>query len=317
MAQVSSSSPRPSIAAALSGALPTVRLEVRAGTRRPLTHEVSDAGFLIGSVPGCDLRLPGADLPPVVCLITRHAGGASLRKLLPTQPVLVNGQPVTVSPLVQGDRVTLGAVEILVHCQPPSDSPGTPAVPLISSPSVGGQWTRLQQERDAFELEQKRRRQELEELGRQVDARQQELNERTQELETDRVIWYRRRQEMEQECQKLEAGNPAVPSTVLDEREKALEQHERDLATREEQFKKQQQELAGVRQELADIRQQLYDRYRQRRDRLAGLHEAINVAARKIQDRKRQVDAETQQAAARRAELDAQTGELDKADRKS
>ena len=40
---------------------------------------MGDGGFLIGSVPGCDLRLPGTNLAPVICLVARHQNGASLR----------------------------------------------------------------------------------------------------------------------------------------------------------------------------------------------------------------------------------------------
>ena len=72
-----------------------VRLELRPGSSRPLLHEVSDSGFLIGSVPGCDLRLPGADLPPVICLIARHAEGAALRRLVATCSIQINARPAS------------------------------------------------------------------------------------------------------------------------------------------------------------------------------------------------------------------------------
>src|SRR5438132_8809629 len=117
MAQVSPTSPRPPNAAAAPGPLPVVRLEVRSPTIRPASYDVPDTGFVIGSVPGCDLRLPGTDLPPVVCLIARNAAGASIRKLVPTFSILINGQSVTTSLLVEGDQVTLGSVELLVHVQ--------------------------------------------------------------------------------------------------------------------------------------------------------------------------------------------------------
>ena len=127
MAQVSPLFPRPPSASTTFGLPPRVRLELRRGTAPPLTYEVSDLGFLIGSVPGCDLRLPGADLPPVICLVTRHAGGATLRRLVPTQPVLVNGHARANGPLVDGDRVSLGAIEFLVHVVPiQGEQPGSP-----------------------------------------------------------------------------------------------------------------------------------------------------------------------------------------------
>src|SRR5262249_46780321 len=79
---------------------------------------------LIGSVPGCDLRLPGTNLPPVIGLIARHARGVSFRKLVPAQQVLVNGRPTTGELLSHGDRVNVGSVELLVHVEA---LPGVPA----------------------------------------------------------------------------------------------------------------------------------------------------------------------------------------------
>src|SRR5262249_7023930 len=108
-------------------ALPLVRLEVRVGNARPATYEVGDGGFLIGSVPGCDLRVPGANLAPVLCLIGRHAGGANLRKLAPVQPIVVNGKSVTSAHLVDGDRVSLGEVNLVVSVAPGTDVPQSAA----------------------------------------------------------------------------------------------------------------------------------------------------------------------------------------------
>src|SRR5207244_2682566 len=99
------------------GRLPLVRLQMHGGTGHGTVYDVSDLGFLIGSVPGCDLRLPGVNLPPVICLIGRHADGASLRKLVATYPVAVNGQPIANAALANGDRITLGAMELLVRLE--------------------------------------------------------------------------------------------------------------------------------------------------------------------------------------------------------
>ena len=78
-----------------SSALPPVRIDVRNGAARPTTYEITGEEFLIGGVPGCDLRLSGVNLPPVVCLIARQPDAVRLRKLAPTLPVLVNGQPIS------------------------------------------------------------------------------------------------------------------------------------------------------------------------------------------------------------------------------
>src|SRR5262245_26952215 len=113
-----------------AGATASVRLVVRLGPARTTTYDVGEDGFLIGTVPGCDLRLPGTDLSPVICLISRGPTGASLRKLVPTQPLLLNGSAFSSGPLHNGDRVSLGSVEI-----------GIQAVESVADPLQG----RLQQ----------------------------------------------------------------------------------------------------------------------------------------------------------------------------
>src|SRR5208283_1012756 len=90
-------------------ALPAVTLEVRQGGARSASYALDAVDFLIGSVPGCDLRL-AADGPGVLCLFARHPAGVVLRKLAPTQSILVNGQGVSVRELADGDRVQIGLV---------------------------------------------------------------------------------------------------------------------------------------------------------------------------------------------------------------
>src|SRR5262249_5522884 len=121
-ARVASMAPASSVSAAspqreepiTSAPLPVVRLELVHAGARPTTHVVTDAGFLIGSVAGWDLRLPGAELAPGLCLITRDLIGVTLRKLAPVQSVLLNGRPVSQATLGDGDRVTVGASQLRV-----------------------------------------------------------------------------------------------------------------------------------------------------------------------------------------------------------
>src|SRR4029077_16200767 len=74
----------------LDDLLPHVELEMTHAGRNTVFN-VNHVDFLIGTVPGCDLRVPGADLPSVLCLVARRPGGLLLRKLAPTQLILVNG----------------------------------------------------------------------------------------------------------------------------------------------------------------------------------------------------------------------------------
>ena len=95
---------------------PLVRLELRHGAARPTWHDVAGEEFLVGSVPGCDLRIPGTNLPPIICQVVRRPDGVRVRKLAPTQPVLLNGQPVvTQAALAHGDCLQIGSIELHVH----------------------------------------------------------------------------------------------------------------------------------------------------------------------------------------------------------
>ena len=171
-----------------------------------------------------------ADLPPVVCLITRHAGGAAFRKLAPAQPVLVNGHPLTQGPLADGDRVSLGPVELLVH---------------VTAAARAHQETqqataRPGQAQKALTKEQATRRRELDELARQLDLRRQQLQHQTEELEADRVTWYQRREEIEQEYRQR-------ATLVSSEKQSEQPKPASELTAREEQLTRQEQELAGLR----------------------------------------------------------------------
>jgi len=273
-------------------ALPDVVLEFRQGAGRTSSFAMAHIDFLIGSVPGCDLRVPGSELPAVLCLLARRPGGLLLRKLAPTQMLLVNGQAVGQADLSNGDRITLGASDIFVRLTqasgktvPPPAVKGSATIPAVATAHPAerdfskkfaqfqDQVARFQAEREAFAAEQMQRRAELAESERMLLER---------ELPPD-----------------------------LRQREEKLSLREAELQDQLADLQRQRQDLANVRQELADIRKQLYDRYQERRDRLAGLQESIERAAHKVQERKRQVDAEDQDLQQRCAELEKLTQRLE------
>ena len=256
-----------------------VRLEVRVGGGRPATYEVGDGGFLVGSVPGCDLRLPGANLPPVLCLIARQPGGASLRKLAPVQPITINGRPVSSTYLADGDSVGVGAAELVVAIA-------------------------LQEEAAPSPLSQ------LEDRLRQIEAREQALREQAEQVETERATWHARRTEIEAECGEQSGLLEELQSRVkrfgqdlsasrgdLDLREKVCRQlqdefthKEADLTARLADLDQREGEVGTLRQELARLRQELGDRFGQRRDKILTQQQSLRKAARKIVRRKRDLD---------------------------
>jgi len=153
---------------------------MRHGTAPPIPHDVASVSFLVGTVPGCDLRLPGAALPAVSCLLTRRPDGVELRKLAPIGALLVNGQHAGIQRLQDGDRITIGAVELHIGIVEP------PAVP-VHEPTVRLVPIALPIP-NAVELE----------------ARARQLQEQSEELEADRVLWYQRRAQIEDELRQVE-----------------------------------------------------------------------------------------------------------------
>ncbi len=256
------------------GSSPVVRLEVRTGGGARTVYEVGDGGFLVGSVPGCDLRLPGTNLPPVICLVSRHPGGAGLRKLAPVQPVAVNGRTVTAAYLQDGDRISVGSVEIVVSLE------GAAAAAPPAAPVAG-----------------------LLERARLVEQREKEL-------ENNRALWNRRREEIEAECRRLAQRLEELTVQVrqqenaltgsrgdLEMREQAwragqeaLARREKEVEARSEELSRQEGEVAGLRRELHRIRTELSQRYQQRREHLLTQREAVRRAARRVQVRKREID---------------------------
>ena len=155
-----------------------MRVEVRHGAAPPVGFDVIGDEFVIGSVPGCDLRIPGANLPPQVCIIQRTHNGAILRKLAPALPILLNGSPVApsgTSDLSHGDIISVGAVDLHVSIAFRVPSP-------IVEP--------VKPTRDF-------RHEEWERKHRELDARAKALEEQGRELDADRVLWYDRRQEID------------------------------------------------------------------------------------------------------------------------
>src|SRR5207245_2331060 len=116
---------------------------------------------------------------PVLCLLARRPGGLSLRKLAPTQVILVNGQTATRAELGDGDRLTLGAMDVFVHVKNVVREPASPAAAPESA--RGERATKLEAAGSSTGGE--------EELARKlnaVDAQAVDLDKQRQELATMR-----------------------------------------------------------------------------------------------------------------------------------
>jgi hypothetical protein len=266
-------------------AAPDVRLELRHGPARPVAFDLAGGECLIGSVAGCDLRVPGTGLPPVIAVVTRQADGVRLRKLAPAFPLLLNGQPSHAADLHDGDTIGAGPVSITVQIRPAGAAGPDPAAPpelddpldalaVGFVPVTGRSAPRSAPPPLVFP---------------ETRPSRPELSRGVQERERAAADAFAEAQRQLGEATRLR----------------------RDLDAKTQQLAAQQTELDRLRTDLTAMRTDLYQRYQERRDRLAGLQQAVQVAARKVQERKRETDEQHQQLLPRLRDLDARRQELE------
>ncbi|HKB04053.1 MAG TPA: hypothetical protein VKD90_17655 [Gemmataceae bacterium] len=233
-------------------AAPPVRIEVRHGAAPPVGFDVAGDEFLVGSVPGCDLRLPGANLPPQICAIRRSAEEVRLKKLAPALPILLNGSPLSPAgqaTLRHGDVVSVGPVDLHVAIAFAIAQPAPVSYPPPEdSRSVGDQrqddWDRRQ---------------------RDLEVRARALEEQARELEADRVLWYERRAEMDRE---IRAAREELEGTRRPDQERP----------------------ALVAQLRARLEQEVAEEFRVRREDLERMQLAVREAAVQLREKKQQFE---------------------------
>jgi chromosome segregation ATPase len=284
----------------------TLRLEVRHGTARPALYEVTGDEFLIGSVPGCDLRLPGTNLPPVVAQITRRTDGYRLRKLAPAHPIFVNGQPINQAVLAHKDMIAIGPVELVVQMNfaappepaaveyaPPASPPPAqtygpapvvappvvvspvayvPAGPIVAPGPATRNDSEFQRLRTVFEARQ-----------RELDEKQKLLEDQAAELDADRVLWYRRRDEIEKECRRQQDEAVNLGRQLRD-RERQLTEARAEVDRQEAACERQRLELAKLRDELTALRREMEDRYQTGRTELNHMQGQMQDEATRLRD---------------------------------
>lgn len=274
--------PPPSPASADAHRPPEVRLDVRVGTARAVGYDLTRGEFLVGGASGCDVRLPGSHLPPVIAQFGRTPDGVFVRRLSPAFPILLNGRPLSGSDPVwvqSSDRVAIGSADIVVNVNGVGHL--RPTFHEVQS-KPGQQPTTIAPEQYDHERVA-------------LDQYRDQLAQHAKELEADRVAWYRRRQEIEAEVRQIQESVTA--GTRQADREAWLTKREQEVAAREE-------EAAKVRAEMAEIRQALFDQYRERREQLEQMQQVVRGATSSFQERQSTSEAEL---ARRREELDAES----------
>lgn len=274
LAQFRKASPHPETAASV------LRLELRQERHVLATLVTQAPAVVLGTVAGCDLRLPSTDLPPLVCLLSWEASGVRLRKLAAALPLLVNGNLCSETLLRPQDRIQIGSFEVQVfYSLPPSEEPDLP-------PSFAQQ------------------RKLLEEGLRKLEQAQRQFEEDRRDWEQDaerqaEALALRSRQLLEREQAVARASNELARSEqAVAERQRLLDAQAADLARLSESLAAQRVEVDREREELRKARTELHEHYSRRRDAVAALRQAVTHAALKVQEEKRRLDADRKALAA-------------------
>jgi hypothetical protein len=272
-----------------ASAAPPVRIEVRHGSAPPVGFDVAGDEFVIGSVPGCDLRIPGANLPPQVAVIQRTPESVLLRKVAPALPILLNGSPIApngVAELKHGDVISVGAVDLLVAIAFTIQQPAVVHAPVL-------------EQRPAKDF----RHEEWERKHRELEVRAHAIEEQARELEADRVLWYERRQEIERELAAArEQQDRTQPELAARLRARVESEVADEYRSRREELERMQLALREATLQLRERKQQFEDTLRNADPRLKDL-EAREKA---LGDRERA--AELQLAEARRLREHSESG---------
>ena len=83
-------------------------MEIHRGRTGYRFRPVIGKRLVLGSAPECDLRLGGAGMPPVHSQVHVEGGRVWIEAISADPPILVNGEPCQMIPLVDGDVIALG-----------------------------------------------------------------------------------------------------------------------------------------------------------------------------------------------------------------
>lgn len=263
---------------------PSVRLELRNGNGRPTVYHVAGSEFLIGSVAGCDLKLSGANLPALVCVLSRQSDGVVVRKLAPTLPLLHNGETFTTKPLESGDLLSLGPMTILVAIEAtlpaarPTEVRFEP-IPIQAMPSRSPEVNdELAAERRELSKQYQHRRDRLAGLQQAIDTAAKNLQAQKRLVEAERknvgqiqhAVESRRGEVEKRERYVTDAQEKlARAKLALDEEVQQLDDRKAELEAREKQFVQREEQHREDLARLDRLQGTLEQRERQLESRLA------------------------------------------------
>jgi hypothetical protein len=228
------------------------------GTRRPLADPLT----LIGRAANCEIRLNVDGVQPLHCAILLGSGGYLLRDL---GGALLNGEPVQVRSLHDGDQLTVGPylfrVDIPAQATAgfldPAALQGEREALRIQAAAVAAQQTalteqelRLEQRRHALEKQEQQLAEHLKERQRRLTVFRDQLHQQRDKLKKDRASEHRKVSESWSQVKRARGEVKRLQENTLREQDRLRELRER--------FKKKMCRLFEARgKELVEQAQQI------------------------------------------------------------
>jgi hypothetical protein len=235
-----------------------VHLELRQGEVAVAVFTLDGDNILIGTAPGCDVRLTQPELPPLLCLLTHEPGGLRLRQLSLTTTIEVDGEPGGDRLLLPGMRLSFSGFSAHFTFTPRTPAPESATAP-DALPDLAAEAERLAAERRQLEDERRDWEQDAEKQAEELAARSRKVLEDAEALARERA-------QFEKQQLEVKAAPTIAPEPVQQ-----------------------------LRQQLETYRDELYDRYQKRRDHLHALQDSVGRAAAKVQEEKRALAAQIEQ----------------------
>lgn len=195
------------------------------GTCKPLSQAVT----LMGRGNGCDIRLNVDGVSAVHCVLAHGADGLTIRDLQTSAGTVVNGRPVGMAALHDGDHITVGPFQFQVRIKAPI------------GPSPAELIARHSQEKDALRIQ-----------AAAVAAQQTALAEEEARIQ-------QRKSGLEQQEVQLGAHLEEKRRKLQELRDKTREAHtalQVAQSLHQEQVSESQRDLSQAREEIEDARRE-------------------------------------------------------------
>jgi exonuclease SbcC len=232
------------------------------GARRSLTVPLT----LIGQAPGCEVRLNIEGVNPLHCALLHGPAGFVLRDLDSVTGTRVNGQPVTMTLLRDGDRIEVGPFEFRVVLPTQEGSPVElaaleaerdalriqAAAVVAQQAALTEEEMRLQQRRTALERQEEQLAAHLEQRRQHLLDLQEQVRQDRALLKTERAASLQEQEEVRNEV--IQARQQAVKERrrLVELRKRLKRRWNRQWRAKETELQQREEQLLTAQEELRE-----------------------------------------------------------------